>query len=80
MLVQELIDKYQKQVDIIDINNRPLVTLFCESALSSIKHLELVHSNEESDATLIRSLLILNRGHANPIWLKEIIHEWKDCL
>ncbi len=74
---EKLISIYQKQVDAIP-EERPLVTLACETMLTILKHLEANHKPTDEFSFMFREATKAAKGNANPTMVSTAITLWKN--
>ncbi len=74
---EKLISIYQKQVDAIP-EERPLVTLACETMLTILKHLEANHKPTDEFNFMFREATKAAKGNANPTMVSTAITLWKN--
>lgn len=76
MTATELIAYYQQKVDSIP-DVRPLVMLHEEVMLEILTYLNYYHKRHEDDNLLMKSCMIIAKGHMNPAFVKDAVTQWK---
>lgn len=76
MKYSELLAEYRAQVDEIDPDNRPLVTLECEVWVELLTYLEANCSRQEDTHSLLKKVMIKSRGMMNPSTAMLVIKRW----
>lgn len=78
MKYAELLAKYQQEVDEINPEDRPLVTLACETWVELLTFLEANCSRQETISTLFKKVMVRSRGHLNPSTAMLVVKRWID--
>lgn len=76
MKYSELLAKYQQEVDEINPEDRPLVTLACEIWVEILTYLEANCSRQEDTHSLFKKVMIRSRGHLNPSTAMLAVETW----
>lgn len=74
----KLLAEYRAQVADINPDNRPLVTLECETWVELLTYLEANCSRREDTNSLFRKVMINSRGHMNPNTAMLVVKTWVD--
>jgi sulfopyruvate decarboxylase TPP-binding subunit len=77
MTEKELISHYQQLVDLIP-DQRPMIMLHEEVMLKILTYLAYYHKREEDVNLLMKSCMIISKGHMNPAFVMDAVKQWKE--